>query len=135
MIKKNLNPITYTLVVLLLFMSGLSLASAYPVSSELDDGTERILVCTSQGYKWITINTLNPESPTPVDSNSTNTHHDCPFCTFGFYAIDGAINNTLLSMLFTPRFSAIARHFLTHINTLTFYPSLHHLSRAPPTSA
>lgn len=135
MIKKHLKHIAYLTICLLCLNSGVSLAAAYSVNVGLSDGGERILVCTSQGYKWVSIDSLNPEAAdndTSFDFSTAVTHHDCPFCIFSAYTIDGAVDNTRLSMAFAPHFRIVGRHYLSHVSALAFYPSLHNLSRAPP---
>lgn len=133
-----LKHITYLTICLLCLNSGLSLAAVYSADTHVGDGVERILVCTSQGYKWITIDTLNSnvstDGETAFDLDSAITHHDCPFCVFNAYSIDSALDNTRLSMAFAPHFSVVGRHYLSHVSALAFYPSLHNLSRAPPSA-
>lgn len=144
MIKKYLKPIAYLTIFLLCMNSGLSLAAAYSLDTQRGEGSERILLCTSQGYKWVTIDTFDSGASENIlssndafedgtsDGNKIVTHHDCPFCTFTLYSIDGAIDNTSLSTEFAPYFTLVDRHYFTNVRELAFYPSLYRLSRAPP---
>ncbi len=140
MLKKYHRYIAYFTICLLCCNAGLSLAAAYSAGVSLDDGSERILLCTAQGYKWVTIDKAsgNILGQSDVSSDIVNhidgavTHHDCPFCHLAIYAIDDALDNTALSMALAPRFNVIERYSLSHVRALSFYPSLYRLSRAPP---
>lgn len=134
MIKRHIKKIAYVVVCLLLLNSGLSIAAAYSVGTTLDNGTERILVCTSQGYKWIVIDrlSLGGENSSLVDTHNGLTSHDCPFCTFSLYSLDDVVVNPFLSMSFAAHLVEAERLYLVHVSTADRYFPVQHLTRAPP---
>ncbi len=76
--KKYRSTITYLTILFLVLNIGI--VSAAPIvssSAETKDGSNRILLCTSQGFIWVTISdTYTLEEPF---QSKVSAHH-CPFC-------------------------------------------------------
>ncbi len=91
---------------------------------------EKILLCTSQGYIWVSLNeiTANTDSD-PLTTNAINIHK-CPFCTFG-----PDDNDDIIQSFYGPKPYAINdRHLVTQVTRLPHTALLHSSlqSRAPP---
>ncbi len=112
--------------------AGVSVAAGYAISTSIaDDGAERILLCTSQGFKWVLVSDLGIDSETKKTSSFTS--HDCPFCTFSIYTIDDALQNSSLSLGLNPCYKK--SHHINSVKSTLFNPELlsDSPSRAPPT--
>ena len=85
--KRHKRGIVYTMLLafvfnlLLPFFATYSLGSAQAASA--DDLSaligDKVLLCTSTGYKWVSLNEFQGEEPAP----ETGEHYKCPLCYLG----------------------------------------------------
>ncbi len=134
MLNKRLTLIAYLTACLLLLNSGLSVAFAYNINSSNSDsneGAQRILLCTSKGYQWVSIGELTPDTSSTPASFTLN--HNCPFCLFNALTPDGITDTAFAFTGINPCYSVT--HRINSSFTLQYNPapSSDNLSRAPPT--
>ncbi len=132
MIRKNLKYITYLSICLLVFSTSL-MASATSLLNKnaTGDSSERILFCTPEGIKWVTLASLSLEADSE-EIPAISTHHDCPFCTSDEYFIDGALFNSSLSLTLNPCATKSHRADLISFTLSENYLNCIRAIRAPP---
>lgn len=124
--KKYRSFISYLSICILILNIGLANAVS------LND--DKILLCTSQGYIWVTLSEINSELAHTdlIKSNKSAVKiHKCPFCTTN--TVD---NDDIIQSFYGPKphqyfYSARLNSSVSESSTDTqYYPS--HQSRAPP---
>jgi len=124
--------IIYGLLCLLLINSATPAVASVSslLQQDADNGSNRILLCTPQGFKWVDSRSFNNE---PLPTHSTTVAHQCPLCGHNH------LNHDDLTLTTTLRFelTAVAQSCAIY-QPQTNLPPQHTLlnylfSRAPPT--
>jgi hypothetical protein len=128
--RKYRSIISYLSIFILIFNIGL--ANAVAVNDD------KILLCTSQGYIWVTLSEISSElAQTDINSirkgiKGTAKIHKCPFCTHSKMDSDLFIQSFYGPKLYQTSYSAHLRPTVSKLSTDTLRYSSHQ-SRAPPT--
>lgn len=132
MIRKHLKIFAYLSICLLFFSTSL-LASANSILNKTSntDSSERLLFCTPQGLKWISLASLTTDTGS-TEIPPTNISHDCPFSASDEYFIDDALINSSLSFSFNPSAKKACRSDLIDFTLSDLYLSSIRAIRAPP---
>jgi len=119
----------FNLVLPLFVSSGINLAQASEPDSLAALIGNKVLLCTTEGYKWVSLDTLSEQSPAPESSG----HYKCPLC---FLQIDKSITVIDSAKLgfYTPVLLLLAHSepFVPHRKRLRLLLSRE--TRAPPVS-
>jgi ABC-type microcin C transport system permease subunit YejE len=127
--RKYRSIISYLSIFILIF--NISLVNAVAVNDD------KILLCTSKGFIWVTLSEINPKL-TQTDINSvkkdikdTVKFHKCPFCTHNKMDSDVFIQSFYGPKLYTTSYSAQLKPTVNKLSIDALRYSSHQ-SRAPP---
>lgn len=141
--QQKLKHISRILLCLFVINIGLSASVAYSASFNADnmsDNSGRILLCTSQGYKWVNISDINHTESSNSDTENSpatptsTTVHDCPLCNIKHSADDQTVNHLISAQLHSPIFSLIEKHYINGAKHSAFRFYRASLPRAPPSA-
>lgn len=131
--KKLLTPVAYIAICLVFLMNAGLSAAPVTISSVGADGSERILICTLQGYKWVDVADLQ-DSDLDSSSQPAPSSGHCPFCATGFHVIDGVIAAATLLVSLSPEQQS-HRYDLIGFKLPDYYLFTDNDTRGPPASA
>lgn len=127
--KKYRSLISYLSICILILNIGLANAGT--------TNNDKILLCTSQGYIWVSLTEISSELfQTDINHNEKNIKgnvkiHKCPFCTNSKMDSDDFIQSFYGPKPYQSFYSAQLKPSVSPVSTNTLRYSLHQ-SRAPP---
>lgn len=144
--QEKLKGISKVLLCLFIINIGLSVSVAYSATFNADnadnigDNSGRILLCTSQGYKWVNIADINNAANngdienTASHTPTSTTVHDCPLCNIKHSTDDHIFDPLISNRLHSPLFSLIEKHYINGAQHSNFHFYRANLPRAPPSA-